>query len=102
MQQPRARTERRLAGNGLRFRLLPETGLAVRPIIDAVERLPESQRTALPFVSVDGLGDQQAADTLDIPIDTIMSGISRACKVIQIVFGGSGESRMETGHRIDA
>ncbi|MBN3830928.1 hypothetical protein G3N64_03355 [Burkholderia sp. Ac-20344] len=80
----------------------PETGLAIRPIVDAVERLPESPRTALRLVSVDGLGDRQAADTLDTPIDTILSRISRARKAIRMVFDGSGESRMETGHRIDA
>ncbi|UEP32633.1 MULTISPECIES: RNA polymerase sigma factor [unclassified Burkholderia] len=64
----------------------PETGLAIRQIIDAVERLPESQRTALLLVSVDGLSYQQAADTLDIPIGTIMSRISRARKAIRLVF----------------
>ncbi|MET3824188.1 RNA polymerase sigma-70 factor (ECF subfamily) [Burkholderia sp. PvR073] len=63
----------------------PETGLAIRQIIDAVERLPESQRTALLLVSVDGLSYQQAADTLDIPIGTIMSRISRARKAIRLV-----------------
>ncbi|KAG8152336.1 RNA polymerase sigma factor [Burkholderia catarinensis] len=83
-------------------RSTPETGLAIRQIIDAVERLPESQRTVLLLVSVDGLSYRQAADTLDIPVGTIMSRISRARKALRMVFDGSGESRMETGHCIDA
>nr|WP_277403684.1 sigma factor-like helix-turn-helix DNA-binding protein [Burkholderia sp. Ac-20345] len=76
--------------------------MAIRQIIDAVERLPESQLTALLLVSVDGRRYRQAADALDIPIGTIVSRISRARKAIRMVFDGSGESRMETGHRIDA
>ncbi|RQR49551.1 RNA polymerase sigma factor [Burkholderia sp. Bp9140] len=80
----------------------PETGLAIRQIIDAIERLPESQRTALLLVSVDGLSYRQAADTLDVPLGTIMSRISRARKAIRLVIDGSGESRTETGTCIDA
>ncbi|VWC61752.1 DNA-directed RNA polymerase sigma-70 factor [Burkholderia contaminans] len=79
----------------------PETGLAIRPIFDAVELLQESRRTASLLVGIDGLCHRPAADTLDIPIGTIVTRISRERKAIRMVFDGSGESRMETGHRID-
>ncbi len=48
-----------------------------------------------------GFCHRPAADTLDIPIGTIVTRISRERKAIRMVFDGSGESRMETGHRID-
>ncbi|WP_278648125.1 sigma factor-like helix-turn-helix DNA-binding protein [Burkholderia lata] len=79
----------------------PETGPAIRPIVNATGRLQESRRTALLLVSVDGRRYRQAADTLDIPTGTIVIRISRERKAIRMVFDGSGESRMETGHRID-
>ncbi|MEK7917863.1 hypothetical protein AAB988_21700 [Burkholderia contaminans] len=79
----------------------PETGPAIRPIVDATGRLQESRCTALLLVSVVGRRYRQAADTLDIPTGTIVIRISRERKAIRMVFDGSGESRMETGHRID-
>lgn len=79
----------------------PETGLAIRPIFDAVELLQESRRTASLLVGIDGLCHRPAAHTLDIPIGTIVTRSSRERKAIRMVFDGSGESRMETGHRID-
>ncbi len=72
-----------------------ETGLAVRQIVDAVERLPEPQRIALLLVSIDGLSYQEVASTLDIPVGTVMSRISRARKAIRITLDTSGASRMQ-------
>ncbi|KWU24043.1 MULTISPECIES: RNA polymerase sigma factor [Burkholderia] len=69
-------------------RAASETAVAVRQIVDAVERLPEPQRIALLLVSVDGLSYREAAYTLDIPIGTVMSRISRARKAIRIALGG--------------
>lgn len=40
--------------------------------------LPEEQRAALHLVSVEGLSYQEAADTLGVPIGTLMSRIGRA------------------------
>nr|WP_309291632.1 RNA polymerase sigma factor [Burkholderia sp.] len=69
-----------------------ETGLAVRQIVDALERLPDSQRTALLLVGIDGLSYQEAAATLDIPVGTVMSRLSRARKAIRTAFETSGPS----------
>lgn len=69
-------------------RAASETAVAVRQIVDAVERLPEPQRIALLLVSVDGLSYREAAYTLDIPIGTVMSRISRARKAVRIALGG--------------
>ncbi|AXF25751.1 RNA polymerase subunit sigma-70 [Burkholderia pyrrocinia] len=78
-----------------------ETGLAVRQIVDAVERLPESQRIALLLVSIDGFSYQEAAATLDIPVGTIMSRISRARKAIRMALDASGASRMQPGNVLE-
>jgi RNA polymerase sigma-70 factor (ECF subfamily) len=43
-----------------------------------VARLPEEQRLVLTLVAIDGQSYQQAAETLGVPIGTIMSRLSRA------------------------
>ncbi|UXU85678.1 RNA polymerase sigma factor [Burkholderia sp. S-53] len=82
-------------------RATSETGLAVRQIIDAVARLPEPQRIALLLVSIDGFSYQEAADTLDIPVGTIMSRISRARKAIRMAFDEPRTSRMQAEDFVD-
>ena len=44
----------------------------------AMELLPDDQRAALSLVAVEGLSYADAAETLDVPIGTVMSRISRA------------------------
>ena len=44
----------------------------------AMQELPEDQRLVLTLVVLDGLSYQQAADTLEVPIGTVMSRLSRA------------------------
>lgn len=43
-----------------------------------IARLPEEQRAVLALVTVDGMTYQEAAETLDVPIGTIMSRLARA------------------------
>src|SRR5262245_17933894 len=45
---------------------------------DAVATLPEEQRVVLALVAIDGRSYQQAAETLGVPIGTVMSRLSRA------------------------
>lgn len=44
----------------------------------AVTRLPEDQRAVLLLVTVEGMSYREAADTLAIPIGTVMSRLARA------------------------
>lgn len=44
----------------------------------AVAKLPEEQRAVLSLVTIDGMSYQEAADTLEVPIGTIMSRLARA------------------------
>lgn len=45
-------------------------------------RLPLDYRAVLLLVSIEGLGYKEAAETLDIPIGTVMSRLSRARKML--------------------
>ena len=47
--------------------------------------LPEEQRAALHLVAIDGLSYQEAADTLGVPIGTLMSRIGRARAALRLM-----------------
>jgi len=57
-------------------------GTAARQDLNTVRRaldeLPEQQRSVLLMVALEGLSYQEVADTLGIPIGTVMSRLSRA------------------------
>jgi RNA polymerase sigma-70 factor (ECF subfamily) len=55
--------------------------------LQAFEQLPSEQRALLLLVSVEGLSYQQAADTLAIPIGTVMSRLSRARQALRNLSG---------------
>ncbi len=65
----------------------PQTAALHAQIIRAVQRLPEAQRVVMLLVAVEGLGYQEAADALGIPIGTVMSRLSRARQAIGGEFG---------------
>ena len=60
----------------------PEQNMMSWQIIEAVERLPEAQRTVMLLVAVAGLSYGEAAEVLGVPIGTIMSRLSRARQTI--------------------
>lgn len=53
--------------------------------------LPEEQRAALHLVAIEGLSYQQAADTLAVPIGTLMSRIGRARAALRALETGGGD-----------
>ncbi len=59
---------------------LPEQEARIRlqQIKAAFLRLPDEQRAALHLVAIEGLPYQEAADTLGIPLGTLMSRLGRA------------------------
>jgi RNA polymerase sigma-70 factor (ECF subfamily) len=65
----------------------PQTQVMNAQIINAVQRLPEAQRVVMLLVAVEGLGYQEAADVLEVPIGTVMSRLSRARQAIGAQFG---------------
>lgn len=57
----------------------------------AFSRLPEEQRMLMTLIVVDGLSYKDAADTLDIPIGTVMSRLSRARQALGRALAPAGE-----------
>jgi len=55
-----------------------ESGLHQRDIVGAVNRLPEDQRAVLLLISVEDMSYADAAQTLGVPVGTVMSRLSRA------------------------
>ena len=55
-----------------------EQAVHLRQVREAFMALPEEQREALHLVAVEDMSYQEAADTLGIPVGTLMSRISRA------------------------
>jgi RNA polymerase sigma-70 factor (ECF subfamily) len=64
----------------------PETPAMHVHLVKAVERLPEAQRAAMLLVAIEGLSYKEAAEVLDVPIDTIMSHLARARRSIGLLF----------------
>ena len=65
----------------------PPTQLAAREVFSAIAALPEDQRDALAAVDVAGLSYQEAADTLEVPVGTIMSRLYRGRNRVAQVIG---------------
>lgn len=70
----------------------PESDAFKQQIVDAVDQLPEPQRIVMLLIAVEGLGYREAADVLDIPVDTVMSRVARAREAIGRVFSEPPEA----------
>ncbi|MFQ3220888.1 MAG: RNA polymerase sigma factor (sigma-70 family) [Paraglaciecola sp.] len=55
-----------------------ETNDALQQVNQAMSTLPDDQRAVLSFVAVQGMSYKQVSATLDIPVGTVMSRLSRA------------------------
>jgi RNA polymerase sigma-70 factor (ECF subfamily) len=64
----------------------PEAAVLSGEVIAAVERLPEAQRIVMLLVAVEGLSYAEAAETLGVPIGTVMSRLSRGRQTIGAQF----------------
>lgn len=59
----------------------------------AMMSLPEDQRAVLALIALEGMSYQQAAETLEIPIGTVMSRVARARRAIVRAVDGEGGNR---------
>jgi RNA polymerase sigma-70 factor (ECF subfamily) len=57
--------------------------MAVSEVVDAVEQLPPLHREVVLLVDVEGFSYKDAADTLGVPIGTVMSRLHRARQQLQ-------------------
>lgn len=65
-----------------------EDTLQARTSLAALEQLPPDQRAVLLLVSIEGMSYQDIAATLDVPIGTVMSRLSRARKAFRSITDG--------------
>ncbi|WP_322096024.1 sigma-70 family RNA polymerase sigma factor [Pelagibius litoralis] len=63
--------------------------LALRDLAEALEKLPEEQRQTVLLVGYEGLSYKEAAATLDVPIGTIMSRLSRGREALRRLTSGA-------------
>jgi RNA polymerase sigma-70 factor (ECF subfamily) len=62
-----------------------KTGRKSSQVREAFLGLAEEQRAALHLVAIEGLSYQEAADTLGVPIGTLMSRIGRARAALRLM-----------------
>lgn len=63
-------------------RQVTESRLTLASVFQSLGRLPQDQQVLVALVCVDGLSYKEAADTLDLPIGTVMSRLARARQAI--------------------
>jgi RNA polymerase sigma factor (sigma-70 family) len=62
-----------------------ERYLEFRDVLQALDRLPEEQRSVLVLIAVEDLSYAEAAQVLNIPIGTVMSRLSRGRERLRVV-----------------
>jgi RNA polymerase sigma-70 factor (ECF subfamily) len=63
-------------------RAVAHARLDLAAVREAMQELPDEQRAVIALVGIDGMSYQEAADTLRVPIGTVMSRLSRARKTL--------------------
>ncbi|MDX2202917.1 MAG: RNA polymerase sigma factor [Hyphomicrobiaceae bacterium] len=66
--------------------------LALSDIAKALEKLSPDQQVLVALVCIDGLSYKEAADTLEIPIGTVMSRLARARQSLYAAIHGGAKS----------
>ncbi|MBS0124862.1 RNA polymerase sigma factor [Thetidibacter halocola] len=66
---------------------LPEARLMLERARTAMAALPETQRAVMALVAIEGLSYREAAETLDIPVGTVMSRLARAREALLPALG---------------
>ncbi len=60
--------------------------LTLTDVSMALDLLPDDQRVALILIAVEGFGYAEVAETLDIPVGTVLSRVARARKTLATQF----------------
>lgn len=66
--------------------------ISLRQVRDMMQRLHDDERSVLVLVSIEGQSYQEAAETLSIPIGTVMSRLARARKKLMRLLDGEAAS----------
>jgi RNA polymerase sigma-70 factor (ECF subfamily) len=62
-----------------------------RDVFQALDRLPEEQRSVLVLIAVEDMSYAEAAQVLDIPIGTVMSRLSRGRERLRAMMEGNAQ-----------
>lgn len=73
-------------------RTVTESRLTLAHVLKEMEKLPSEQQVLVALVCVDGLSYKEAAETLQLPIGTVMSRLSRARQAIANAVLNAGEN----------
>lgn len=85
-----------LAGSDER---IVETRLVLGKVWDAINALPPDQREVMILVCVEEFSYREAAETLEVPIGTVMSRLARARQAIALAVGINGAgNRSDRSH----
>lgn len=88
------------AGLDIAADLLPaETNIYAREVFTSISALPETHRSVIVLVLIEGYTYRETAEILDIPIGTIMSRLSSARAKLGTVFSDETETAQEEGKR---
>ena len=70
-----------------------ERYLEFRDVSQALDRLPEEQRSVLVLIAVEDLSYAETAQALDIPIGTVMSRLSRGRERLRAMMEGNAQPK---------
>lgn len=86
------------AGLDVAADLLPaETNIYAREVFKSISALPETHRSVVVLVLVEGYTYREAAEILDIPIGTVMSRLSSARGKLALAFSDETEAARKEG-----
>ena len=71
-------------------RSVTESRLALADVNAAMAKLPPDQRIAIALVCIDGLSYKDAAETLKVPLGTLMSRLARGRHALYLATQGEG------------
>ena len=69
-----------------------ENRVRLRQIQQAFMSLPEEQRAVLHLIAIEGLSYQEAAESLGIPVGTLMSRLGRARAALRAFEAGAAQA----------
>lgn len=70
------------------------SGLTLRDLVVALERLPEEQRQAVLLVALEGLSYAEVAQVTDAPIGTVMSRLARGREALRVQLDGDSRPNL--------
>ncbi|WP_369413588.1 sigma-70 family RNA polymerase sigma factor [Caldovatus aquaticus] len=78
----------------------PDAAMQCADVLRHLDALPEEQRATLLLVGVEGLGYEEAARVLGVPVGTVMSRLSRGRERLRRLVEGGGEPAVPVPLRV--